>query len=444
MEISFIILQILKNWWWIILPIILLFPFKFFYFWWINWDVWYKKNKWILLEIKPPEEILKPFKAMEDVIHALWGVYDSPNWRERWCEGELPNAPYWFSIEIASFGGTVHFFLRILKDWQDTFEAAFYSYYPEAEITVVEDYTEKVPQNIPNKEWDLYGEEYTFMRDDIYPIRTYPVFFEERPEISIEEKRVDPMYGFLEALSKLQPAEQFWLQIVAAPITNRDIPWISRGREIADKIAKRPESKKPKPMLQEALETLISGPPAEEKKEVRLAIPELVLTPGEREILHGVENKISKQGFKTCIRILYLYKVEEPHLFGNYKMGRSYFNHFATENLNTIVYLGPTRSRIHYWLRGRRLYLRKRKQFKYFVDRLPPHFPWNLDGEFPFIIDLLTLGRYPKGPGLGRGTIILNAEELATLFHFPPKIIVPTVPRVEAKKGGPPPELPIE
>ncbi|MBI3631452.1 MAG: hypothetical protein HY219_01115, partial [Candidatus Staskawiczbacteria bacterium] len=42
---------------------------------------------------------------------------------------------------------------------------------------------------------------------------------------------------------------------------------------------------------------------------------------------------------------------------------------------------------------------------------------------------------------------ILNTEEMATLFHFPIKItglVAPTMARVESKKGGPPPNLPIE
>jgi len=442
MEAFFVISQILKNWWWVILSIISLSLAKFFYLWWARWDLWYEKNKWILLEIKPPAEILKPFKAMEDVLHPLWGVYDSANWRERWCEGELPNAPYWFSLEIVSIGGEIHFFIRILKEWRDSFESAIYSYYPEAEISVVEDYTRNVPKDIPNQDWDLYGESFTMAKEDFYPIRTYPAFFEEKPEISMEEKRIDPLDSLLEALSKLKSGEQFWLQIVAAPATNHDIPWIDKGRDEANRLAKRPEPKKPKPMLQEALEILISGKPAEEKEEEpTLIAPELRLTPGEKEILQGIENKISKQGFKTWIRILYLCKVKEPHFYGNFRMGRMYMNHFMTEDLNAIYYMGPTRSRIHYWLKERRLYLRKRKQFRNFIERLPDYFPWNLDGEpvFPHI-----RGIYPMGPGRGQGTFVLNAEELATLYHFPPKIILPTVPRVEVKKAGPPPGLPVE
>lgn len=462
MTTSFIIFQIIKNWWWVFFPISLLSAYKYLYLWWARWEVWYQKINWILLEIKPPAEILKPFKAMEDIIHSLWGVYDSANWRERWCEGELPNAPFWFSFEIASLGGEIHFFVRILKEWKDTFESAIYSYYPEAEISVVEDYAQKVPADIPNKEWDLYGEEFSFMKDDAYPIRTYPTFFEERPDMPLEEKRLDPMFSLLEALSMLKPAEQLWLQIVAAPVLNKDIPggWISKGEEIANKLAKRPGEKKAKSILQEevegwatsfkgASEHVITGTPpvpieTPMEEAEGLIAPELRLTPGEKEILRGVENKITKQGFKTWIRILYAYKINEPHFFGNYKIARSYFNHFMTENLNTIAYHGPTRTRIHYWFRDRRLYLRKRKQFRHFVDRFPPHFPWNLEGEFPPLLDFLTLGRYPKGPTKRRGTMVFNAEELATIFHFPPKIIIPSVSTVETKKGGPPPELPVE
>ncbi len=442
-----ILFQILKNWWWFFLTIILLYPSKLFYLWWINWEVWYKKNKWILIEIKPPAEVLKPFKAMEDVIHSLWGVYDSPKWREVWCEGEFQHDPYWFSLEIASFGGDVRFYIRILEEWKDTFEAAIYAYYPEAEISVVEDYTKNVPQNIPNKDWDLYSEDYTLMRDEIYPIRTYSTFFEEKPDVPLEEKRLDPMYSFLEALGKLQSGEQIWLQIVAAPTTNNDNPWITHGKAIANKLARRPELQKQKGIFQEAEETVshvVTGtpPPAPQKEEGFIA-PELRLTPGEKEVLSGVERKISKQGFKTWIRQVYVCKKDEPHNFGTYKIIRTYLmSHFMTENLNSLIYYGPTRSKIHYWLRGRRLYMRKRKQFRHYIERFPPYFPWNLKGE-PFPHFLLDLIHYPLGPGI-RGTCILNAEELATIYHFPPKIIVPTVQRVEEKRAGPPSELPVE
>jgi hypothetical protein len=433
------ILLILKDWWWLIIPIILWFPLESLYFWWIRWEVWYKKFKWIVLEIKFPKEILKPFKAMENVYSMLWGIIDSPNWRERWCEGELPlGGGLWFSFELASFGGEIHFYMRVPENFRVTAESAIYSQYPDAEISLVEDYTKNVPQDIPNKEWDLYGENFTLGRADPYPIKTYSMFFEEKPEVMKEEKRLDPMDNLLEDLSKAKSGEQIWIQIVTNPVHDGIWPWRTEGRKIADKIAKRPEKPKPKPMIQEAAEILITGKPTEEKPQKtleELAPLEFKLTPGEKEILTAVENKIKKHGFQTWIRVLHLWKRDEPHTPGLYKTIRTYFNQFMTENLNYLIYWGPTRTRIHYFLRKRRLYLRKRRQFREYVERFPPLWP-RMKGEvwWPFA---------PRGPGI-RGTCILNIEELATIFHFPAKIITPTLPFVEAKKAGPPPELPTE
>jgi len=442
METLSLILLILKNWWWVILPLILSLSLKTIYLWWIRWEIWYKKKKWILLEIKPPKEILKPFKAMENVFSLLWGIIDTPNWRERWCEGELPlGGGLWFSFEIASFGGEIHFYMRIPDFFRETAESTIYSQYPESEISLVEDYTKNVPQDIPNKDWDLYCEDFTLGKEDPYPIKTYPMFFEERAEIMKEEKRLDPMDALLEELSRLKSGEQVWIQIVCNPIYDALIPWVTRGREIANRIAKRPAPVKPKSAIEEVAEVFITGKAPEEKprEKLELIAPELRLTPGEKEILTGIENKIKKHGYQTWIRVIHLIKREEPHTLGFYKVIRSYFiGQFMTENLNYLIYWGPSRTRIHYWLRERRLYLRKRKQFRNYVERMPSLFPRTFLGKplFPF-------GFAPQGPGI-RGTCILNIEELATIYHFPAKVITPAITPVEAKKAGPPPGLPIE
>lgn len=442
MEVLSSIWLILKNWGWFFLPILLWFPAKFFYFWWIRWEVWYSKKKWILLEIRPPKEILKPFRAMENVYSALWGIFDAPNWRERWCEGELPlGGGLWFSFEIMATEGEIHFYMRIPEPFRNTAESAIYSQYPEAEVSLVEDYTKNVPKDIPNKDWDLYGEDFTLAKEDPYPIKTYPMFFEEKPEI-IEEKRIDPMDLLLEELSRPKSGEQVWIQIVANPVTSDFLSWVTKGREIADKTAKRLVKPKPKPMIEEAAEILITGKPKEEKPPERLELiaPELRLTPGEKEILTGIENKIKKHGFQTWIRVLHLYKTNEPYTPGFSKVIRGYFmSQFMTENLNFFTFYGPTKTRIHYWLRKRRLYLRKRIQFRRYIDRLPPLWPRTMTGE-----PICSFGHIQgRRPGI-RGTCVLNIEELATIFHLPVKIITPAVPYIEAKKGRPPAGLPVE
>lgn len=431
---------VFKNWWWLITPIILYLPAVYLYLWWLNWDVWNKKKKWILLEVKPPKEILKPFKAMEDVFLALWYVYDHPNWREKWCEGMLAN-PAWFSLETVSIGGDIHFYIRIEEVWRNLFETTLYSQYPEIEISEAEDYTKNVPHDVPNDNWDLYGEDFYLMKPDPYPIKTYSAFFEERAEIVAEEKRIDPMNSLLEMMAKLQSGEQLWLQIVCVPITEADIPFITEGRRMADKIARRPAKIPIKPIVQEAAEKaaeiFITGKVLEEKKvtEVEIIPPEMKLTPGEKKILAAIENKISKYSFKVWIRTVYIYKKDAPHFYGNYKIGRSYLGHFADADLNGFKYWGPTRTRIHYWFRKPRLYLRKRKIFKNYIERFSPLFP-RVSGR-PSI---------PFGWAKGKGWFVLNTEELATIYHFPALAapLPPEVPRVEAKRGGPPSELPVE
>lgn len=422
---------IIKTWWWLILPFILYFPAKTLYLWWLRWEVWYResKNEWILLEIVPPGEILKPFRAMEDIFSLLWGIIDVPNWRERNCLGEIPlGGGLWFSFEIASIGGKIHFFLRVPKIFQKTAESAIYSHYPETEISEVPDYTQNVPQNVPNKTFDLLGEDIHLERENFYPIKTYSAFFEERPETVKEEKRIDPFDSLMEHMARLQSDEQIWLQIVTNPITNKLIPWVDRGKEMASKIARRPAKQKPKSMIGEAIDIIFGKKPAEAAKEKGLppgvseeVEREMLITPGERTILTALENKIARVAYQVWIRAIYIYRKDKPYFSGNYKIARSYFNHFSTLNLNYIKYWNKTRTRIHYLFRKRRLYARKKNIFRRYVQRFPP-----------------------KYPNMRKGTHILNVEELATIFHFPMEaaILPPSVPRIEAKKGGPPPSIP--
>lgn len=408
----------LKSWFWLILLVFLYFLVKFFYLWWLRWEIWYKKRKWIVLEVIPPGEIEKPYRAMEDFYNTAWGVYDKPNWRERECEGEFPIAPFWFSIEIVSWEGKIHFYFRIEQANRRLIESALYAHYPEIEIKQVPDYLLKLPKNLPTQEWDLYGEDFVFLKPDPYPIKTYK-FFEQRPE-DLEVKKLDPIYSFLESASCLKEGEIYIFQIIISPILNIDIPWIDQGREIADQIAKRPKKEKgPKTLFGHIFRTLF--PPKKEPEPKEIIPPEMKLTPGEREILSAIEEKISKTAFKVNLRGVYIYK-KTAFNKAHRALARSYLSHFATENLNKIIHWGKTRTRIHYWFRKRRLYLRKKRMFEFLVERFPP--------------------RYPKL--VGPGNLILNSEELATIFHFPlqARKLPPTVPRVEFKRGEPPTSLP--
>lgn len=413
--------QFIKDWWWIVPPFLLWGTFKKLYLFWSN-ERWDRTVKRILLEIKIPENVLKPIKAMEQVFASFHGVHDIPTWREKWVEGVFQLT---LSFEIVSIDGEIHFYIRTPEMFRNFIETNIYSQYPEAEVSLVDDYTKYVPQDIPNKDWDLWGVDFLNSKDEIYPIKTYPNF--EEAKEPLEEKRIDPLSILLEGMTALNPGEQFWLQIVAKPVLGKDKPWQKRGRELADKLARRPEKEKPKPILSEAADLLISGTPPGSKKEEEPQIfpPEMKLTPGEREILMAIEQKLAKFGYDCNCRFIYLGK-RDVFFKPRTKVGFGFFKEISTENLGGLKPWSKTMTKVKsvplWFLDKRRLFLRKRRMFRYYCKRWSTLFP-------------------RKG-----ATYILNTEELATLYHFPGRMVAPAVgvSRVEAKKGGAPPTLPVE
>lgn len=417
------ILSILKTWWWVFLPCVLYFPCKELYFSWIRWEIWYKKQEWTMLEIIPPSEIEKPFIAMEYLFASLWTIYNSPNWRGKWCQGVLPIGASWFSFEILSDAGEIHFYLRSPKDYQRYVETAIHAHYPDAEIFEVDDYIKNIPQDIPNDRYDLKGEDYMLKKENYKPIKTYKFFEAKAPEAVIGEKKVDPIHSLMEAMAKLKKGEQFWFQLVAAPITNQDIPWIDEGKKAVDELAKR--SKKgssEKSIIQEVIDILIFNIfSSEEKKEEKKEVA--VFTPGEEVFLKAVEEKMTKNAFKVHMRALYIYE-KQAYNAEHSKIIRNYFVNFGTENLNSIGSLSKTKPSIEYFFKKRREYKRKKAIFEKYTKRFPPLYPQMI----------------------GEGNTIFNIEELASIFHFPTKaaVLPPSVPRVISRKAPPPPGIPME
>ena len=425
----------LRVWWWVFFPLFLSVELRVLYLWWVRWDYNYANTKWVTLEIVTPKEILTPLKAMEDVFSVIWGpLYSTSNWREIWCEGAYDS---WMSFEIVSIEGALHFYIRTTSEHRGSIETALYSHYPELEIHEVQDYTKAVSKNIPNEEWDVYGEDFILAEHPAYPIKTYEKFFEPQGEkISAEEKRIDPISSLLELMSKLGQGEQFWMQFIITPITKNELPnWQGEAQKIINKLIKRPE-KKEKTLFTDLKDTFINllfGPQKTgvgEKAEYswldtqvsETQERELLLTPGEREVVTEIEGKMKKPAFRTSIRGVYVAK-RENFKPGNRILSRSYFGHFQTHNLNQMRFSATTRPKTHYVFRRRIPFLRNRRQFRNYILRFPAFFPDAIK-EVP----------------------VLNSEELATLYHFPLKItglVFPTMARIESKKGGPPPNLPM-
>ena len=424
--------EIVKVWWWLPMPFVLWSPFSFLWKWWRT-EKFLKENPSAILEIKIPQEVLKPIRAMEVVLDGLYQiVYDAPDpYYEKWIEGKIILS---YSFEIASIGGEPHFYIKIPKSNKDSIEAVIYAQYPTAEISVVEDYTKRIPADIPNKDWDLWGADYKLLKPSPYPIKTYMDFESERE--ALEEKRIDPLATLLESMAKIEKGEELWVQITASPVSNKEVPWVTEGEKIRDELSKRIEKKPPyKSMLLEATDLIITGNPPggtvkEEKKE--LLPPEMKLTMGERDIVSAIERKIAKRGFNTNIRFIYLGKKDvffKPKL----RLALSYFSNFATQNLNMLIpygqpFITKIPKKILFFRNAfyeRKLYSRKRKIFGSYITRNHPLFPGSR--KFP-------------------SSFVLNTEELASIFHFPGKSSAPApfIKRIETKKGEAPTGLPTE
>jgi hypothetical protein len=422
------VLSVVVDWWWLPAPFVLGRLFLFLWKWW-RMDVFNAKNKRMLIEIKIPKEILKPIRAMETVLSNLWQIsYDPPDSWEEWIEGKFIIS---YSFEIVSINGEPHFFIRFPEAVRDAVEAAIYAQYPDSEILVVDDYTKFIPQDTPNKDWDLWGADYKLLRPDAYPIKTYPKF--ETEHEALEEKRIDPLAQLLEAMAKTGPGEQIWVQFVAKPITDQQVPWVTEAEKIKNELARREEKKTgfDRPLIVDAMDVLVTGNvpggPTSETKEI--IPPEMKLTPGERETLAAVEQKTSKLGFESTVRFIYLGN-KENFFKAKLRLPLSFFGAFSTQDLNAIVPYGQpyiTKVKTSWFLpknlyKERALYFRKRRILRNYKMRVGPKFP---------------------GHG---GTFVLNTEELATMYHFPGKqqASAPFIQRIEAKKGEAPSELPTE
>ena len=114
--------------------------------------------KTVLLELRIPREIKKTPEAMEQVlaaIHSLRNIAGDIN--EKYWEGEVTR---WFALEITSFGGEIHFYVRVYHKQRDLLESSLFSYYPDLEVTEVKDYVNNLPQDVSQlyeEDLDLWG-----------------------------------------------------------------------------------------------------------------------------------------------------------------------------------------------------------------------------------------------------------------------------------------------
>lgn len=419
--------EVWKAGWWLFLPLFLFPIWQDFWVWGLNrlWKLNKVFKKSVLLEIKVPRNIEKTPKAMENVFGMLHGIRykGNPGFEDIYFKGE---ALRWFTCELVGYAGEVHFYIHCESQFRNLVESAIYSEYPDIEITEVEDYIKHMPDVLPNDIYNLEGWDFVLAEPNPYPIKTYEFF-----EANVPEQRLDPVASITEVMSRLKAGEAIWLQYLIRPVGDK---WKAEGEKIRDAMMKREEKKEKSGLLGSMIEGLwnfsknlsvavIKHPewPGQEKKEREFKITEF-LSPGEREDVEAIENKISKLGFETAIRFIYIDR-RDSFTHQNIASVIGAFRQFNTQNLNafkklsgTDTYVTSRKLTYKRIMRNRRIDFRRRILYDIYKKRwFPPKFS------------------------------ILNTEELATIFHFPILTVkAPLLRRLETRKGEPPAGLPVE
>ncbi len=408
-----------SSFWWLIVSVPLWYIFKIVWkeyvaFYAVN--SWHNNYKWTMLEIIPPRDEERGPKPMEIIFTGLAGVISKHNTFVEWIKGAYTYDR--FSFELVGEEGKVHYYIRLLKQHRNMVEAQIYAQYPAAQILEVEDYYNKFPKVVPNRDWDLWGTDFQFVKEDpYYPIKTYDQF-----EESITGEMIDPMAALVEVLGALGPGQHIWLQFVLSP--EEEPNSIKGGKALLEKLKGRAVTESGGRLMHDIADTLSNIPKAlfglpefkalaDKKDELPL---DTRLSPIEREILKAVEENLGKNFFKTKMRMIYLSRRENFHG----ALGKSAFigalKQFNDLNMNQFKPEEISKTYGKIFFVDRIANLRKRKLYDRYRKR-------NMDGT----------------------NIMLSTKELATLFHFPNiSVKSPAITQTTSKLGVAPPNLPVE
>ena len=360
--------------------------------------------KWKMFEVIIPREILKGPRGMEQVLQTIRENRNAAGDFEEWyIDGEVTR---WISLELTSFGGEIHMYIRSYKKQAHLIEAALLSYYPDVELVEVEDYAEKLPHNAADMEaagYEIYGTELLLAKSGAYPLRTYRDF--ESPD---EETLFDPMSTMLEMLAKAKKNELVGIQFVLTPAPP---DWSHHFEEEVEKLRNK---KDPGEFF-------------------------AIKTARQSDILKAVEENLSKPAFETIIRFVYLSPKEIWYDSYARRGLISAFNQYSVLDQNFFTQNFSVATRVKIWnfpyiFPKTRNFLRKQRMLNDYIhravapeswlERVMQSHPmnWNHTKAFP-----------------------LNVEVIATMFHPPQRYVLtaPHIRRSESKKAGPSAGLPI-
>lgn len=402
----------------------------------VAWNLWLtyintlylRSIDWVMLEIVPPKEVFKSPQAMELVLNALHGGA-AGNWYERYWKGELGQ---YYSLEIVSTEGKIHFYVRFHKKFKKVFEAMLYAQYPQAEVKEVEDYTKKIPNSDFKKgsPISLFAYNLSLDKADPYPIKSYIDFGLDRAVGSLdEEQRIDPITPTLETMGSIGIGEHIWIQInIRQAIKRHEVKKKKDGVETVE------TEKSWKDKSREIIDTIKASANTKDAEGKTLVGK---LGRGEQGVIEAIERHRNKPGFDCGMRVLYV--ANKDNFSGNTITAfTSMWRQYNTEDMNAFKMSDLTK--LPDAMPWKDLFGTKvEKQKKDFLDDYKARSFFYGGFRFDKIAKYFT---HPEKSG--KKGFLFSSEELATIYHLPGRVAeTPSFTRIESKKGEPPANLPI-
>lgn len=356
----------------------------------------------VSLEIRLPQDIFKSPEAMELVLVQLHQAAGPDNHVQTYWDGKNPPV---YGLEIVSRGGDVRFYINTpRKKFKNMWETQLYAQYPGIEITELDvDYPSEIVWN-PDK-YDMFSFHFNAKKADAFPIKTYIDFgLDKMPK---EEEKSDPITSILEALGSVGPGEHMWIQFL-----------ISANREENFKTGSlhaRADWK------EEAVEAMKAYMEKAAKRAGSENISPMSLTDSEKQVVASIERSLSKSGFNTKIRGMY---IAEKQAFNGDRIGAlsGCWRTFDDNNRNMIGVRWRTDTDWPWWQDRKKATTTAMKKQE--------------------------LNEYKRRAftkqNAGDGAKVFTTEELATLFHLPGKVaFTPTLQRIPSKRAEAPGNLPV-
>ena len=336
---------------------------------------WLGSQKFTTLRIDVPKNNEKTPLAAEQMFASIHGIYsDSSLYQNH------------ISFEIVARDKFIQFYVTVPNHIKDFVEGQIYAQYPTVEINEVPDYTQEIKAHSVNFAVSELG----LNKPDVYPIRFFESF------------EVDPLSAITSVMSKLGVGEEVWFQILMRPVGDS---WQDKGNSIVGSV--RAGKKQGGPGLAESIFggikhffKLFISQAINPGGEVTAEKTELKLPSSVEDALKGIEQKITKLGFETKIRILCI--ANDPVTAAvKCQTVAAAFKQFNTTNLNGFKLGEPQKNNHEYW--------------QAFVGR-----------------EFVESGN------------IFNIAELASIYHLPNQSVeTPNIVWSGSKKGEPPANLPL-